>query len=113
MTQIAKFFFQMISKIYEFGASITFELFGYNVSVFSLIAGFTIITMILSFFHLFIPSNNVGLSRIGMGRNENRHDRIQQQRELKAIRSGARHAKNTSVPVHTNVYQRAKSRSSN
>lgn len=81
MTQIAKFFFQMISKIYEFGASITFELFGYNVSVFSLIVGFTIITMILSFFHLFVPSNRVGLSRIGMGRNENMREKVAQIRD--------------------------------
>ena len=85
MTQIVTFLFSWIKKIYEFGASFTFEFFGYQVSVFSLIAGFSIIFMLLGFLRLFVPSGSgSGLGRIGMGRNENRRDRIQENREISA-----------------------------
>lgn len=95
MTQIVTFLFGWIKKIYEFGSSFTFEFFGYQVSVFSLIAGFSIIFMLLRFLQLFVPTDSNGLGRIGMGRNENRMDKIQENRELSALRSGARHVKVT------------------
>ncbi len=98
------FLFQQIKRMYEFGSSFTFEFFGYQVSVFSLIAGFSIIFMLLSFLRLFVPSESgSGLGRIGMGRNENRRDRIQENREIRALRNGARHAKYSGAR-HTRTY---------
>ena len=104
MTQVVIFLFEWIKKIYEFGSSFKFEFFGYQVSVFSLLAGFSILFLILKFLQLFVPTENTGLSNIGRGRNENRMDKRQESRELKALRSGGRHVSYSS-PRHTNKYK--------
>lgn len=108
MTQIITFLFQQIKKMYEFGTSYTFEFFGQRVSVFSLIAGFSIIFMLLQFLRLFVPTESgSGLGRIGMGRNENLRDKMQERRELFLLKSGARHV-NYSGARHTRKYHEAK-----
>lgn len=107
MTQVVIFLFEWIKKIYEFGSSFKFEFFGYQVSVFSLIAGFSIIFLILKFLLLFVPTNTAGLSNIGRGRNENRQDKVQENRELSLIRKGAKHV-NYSGPRHEKKYFQAR-----
>ncbi len=103
MTEVLQFLFRGIKTIYDFGSKFSFDLFGQRVNIFSIIIGFAILGMIVKFLTLFVPSQTPGLSRIGMGKNENRKDRIQQQRELRTIREGARHVK-YSGPRHSKEY---------
>lgn len=103
MTAIIIFIFQTMGHFIEVALNLKFELFGNEVSMMSISIGLLLIIAAVQFFRLFVPSETIGLSNIGRGRNENRKDMKQQRRELKAKEQGGRHVKVTG-PRHTRQY---------
>lgn len=81
MTKIIVFLFEMMRDIYLLAVSLKFDFFGYQVSVFEILIGLTIIMMILNFFRLFSDASpgGAGFSLINHYKKENQKDK---QKEL-------------------------------
>lgn len=104
MTKAFLFIVDGITRMYEFGKSLSFEFMGYKLSMFEILVGFSILGIIFRFFFFFVPGmSDETIGRLSIGRKENRADKIQQRRELSAIRKGGKHVKYTG-PRHTKSY---------
>lgn len=81
MTDIIMFIFERMKDVYVLAASLKFNFFGYQVSVFEIMIGFSIILMIINFFRLFSDASpgGTGFMVVNHYRNENRKDK---QKEL-------------------------------
>lgn len=109
MTKIITFIFESMAYFYKLAVSLKFDFFGYQVSVFEILIGFSIIMLIVNFFRLFTMESydGAGISLIKSFRLENLKDKRQENREIRTIRSGARHAKYTG-PRHSRRWLRGK-----
>lgn len=106
MTEILKYIFGLIGKMFQLAMDLKFELFGFQVSMMSISISIFMIIGIVQFLKFFMPSTTSGIESIGKGRNENRMQKVQEKREQRAISDGAKHV-NVTTGTHSKSFFKA------